>query len=502
MTPRRIALLAVLIPSPALAQWSHYAGVPARIPLAASSAPDLAQPLWTTDQTASGSPIVFDAPAGPIVHSGRVFAPGTVAGQPSLLAFDAATGAHLWDAPVPAPELDSWSTPAADGNAVLFGSGDLLIAFDTSTGAELWRTTLQLPIVNASPCITSDLGPADRVFLTDYDGSYSSFDGGSLYCINLDPFDPALNPYQPGEIVWRAATDAALSGASPAYHNGNVYIADAGDPFFGVAGRVHAFDATATASPAPLWSTDDPGGDAYFGGVSVSGGAVYAASYDFAGTQFSATLTKLDASTGSVVWSTPANRTSSVPIPLSDGRVLLSTGIDGFGSIAALQLFTSTGTLLWDSALDSWNDDGDNTPEPGEYLALGGWTHLPAVIETSSATLIATGTLPSTSLFSGYSQLSLLDLRFTPSDASFVRSSASGAANSPALSGGLLYTTGPGGLHAYGSAAPSFDIDGSGAVTTEDLYAWHATPTDLDGDGQANTADALALEAALRESTP
>jgi len=45
-----------------------------------------------------------------------------------------------------------------------------------------------------------------------------------------------------------------------------------------------------------------------------------------------------------------------------------------------------------------------------------------------------------------------------------------------------------------------FDIDGSGAVDVEDVYAWHAAPMDVSGEGTADTLDRWMVELCARAS--
>src|SRR5262249_37171237 len=153
-----------------------------------------------------------------------------------------------------------------------------------------------------------------------------------------------------------SVTIGASSGNTPAVWNGRVFVTSAGDGGFGP-GQVWCFDARAITAPTPLWVTLNPAGEPFFGGTCVherQGGAdLFCASYAFYGNSTSANLLKVDAATGAVRWSAPCNRTSSTPLVLPDGRVCLSGGIRGYGSVPTLQLFrddATTATLLWDSA--------------------------------------------------------------------------------------------------------------------------------------------------------
>ena len=104
-----------------------------------------------------------------------------------------------FSAPVDTPALDSWSTPLIDesNERLIVASGETVTAFEAETGVPAWSATLEMDVVNASPLVTSDLGPADRLFLTDADG-FLTQGGGNLYCINIDPRDAQTNPFDPG----------------------------------------------------------------------------------------------------------------------------------------------------------------------------------------------------------------------------------------------------------------------------------------------------------------
>jgi outer membrane protein assembly factor BamB len=515
-----LATLAGAAHAQTLDVWSHAAAGPQRVAVAGVPGPGTiatAQRIVSSD--ALGRPVSFTGQGTPIVTPDLVIAPGSlmISGSPAprLLAFDRRTGQNRWAASVPPALFSSWSSAAFDGlnRGVLFASGQTLFCLDEATGQTRWSTSLPRAVVNASPLVTSTLGPRNRVFITDYSGAGAS---AQLHCINADPFHPTLNPYQPGQVVW-SFTIGASSGNSPALapELGLVFVATAG--LFGQGpGRVLAFRADDTANPpTPLWDTQNPIAEAFFGGLAYAraadGPAVYAASYAFFGSTDSANLVKLDARTGAVRWSIACNRTASVPVPLPDGRVLLSTGIAGFGSVPALQLFADTGSsaqILWDSSFATWVDlNANGQRDPGEFTPMGGWAHQPGVrgkpLGTHALTVFVgspadpDGLGPAASLYA--LTLDRLPGGANPGPAWLAQTSTL-AGGSPALSEHNLYAIGPQGLVFFGPPPPQFDVDADGSLTIDDLYAWSQGRgrRDVNLDGAVNAGDRVLLESRFR----
>ncbi len=494
----------------ARADWTHLGHDGARVAHVPAPSIALTSPAWTLAQTDGGEAIDWIGHASPVVSSDRVCATARIDGDAFVLAVDRTDGSIAWMQPIGSPFLNSFSTPVIDveHDAVIVASGSDVDAFDFETGSPLWSSALQKPVVNASPVITTDLGPADRLFITDYDG-YLLFGGGRLYCINIDTFDAALNPWQPGDVVWSVGLGQASSGNSPAYRNGVVCVADAGNPNFFEPGSIRAWDAAATSAPAPLWTFTNVIDEGFYGGVAIAEAngetCVYAATYAFFGALDSANLVKLDAATGALHWSVACNRSQSIPVPLDDGRVVLSTGIPGFGSQPSLQVFedhTTSATLVLDTATDSWIDDGDGVIESGEFLSMGGWTHQAVVVSAGGMTLAYAGSPAASSGFMPYTDLRLVDLDADPSEPGFVLDHFAPAGGSAAVVGDTMYTIGPGGLTAFGLLVPALepDVNGDGGVDANDLYAWDAGvgARDVDGSGMVDGADRSALFDVLR----
>lgn len=443
---------------------------------------------------------------------GRVSRPGGPSNEPRVFAFTRDEGEPVWSRPITSPSLDSWSSPVLDpcNGTVIVCSGRMVAAFDRATGTPRWQRQVTRVIVNASAVVTGDLGPRDRLFVTDFNGGGTS---GRLYCINVDPFDAGVNPYEPGDIVWSTVI-GGTSGNSPAYEAGVVYVATTGryftPPTPSEPGSILAFSATALA-PEPLWTFVNVLEPGFYGGVCVRRDAdgvpmVYAASYNFAlsGPLASSNLVKVDGTSGQLVWSVPCGRTSTIPVPLPGGRVLVSEGVRGeFGSAAALSMFEDTGSsaqLLWNTAQATWNDlNGNQVIEEGEYKPMGGWTMQPVVSQFGGRSLAVVGLIPG-GAGEQTEELLVVDLGTGPLDPGFVVSETHGPGNPAALAGTTLYSTGEHGLHAFGATTLQLDLNGDGTVTVDDLYSWEQGlgGTDVNRDGVSNAEDRAWVAAAVR----
>lgn len=470
-----------------LLDWTHFAGAPDRAASARGPAPS----SFPSPAIISPGATSFLGASGGVLLRRHAFFLARVNSVHSLVCIDARTRLVHWASPVQPPFLDSWSAPVIDARnrAVLVASGTSLACFDAVSGALRWTSPLVRPVVNASPLVTTDLGGQNRAFITDYDPFGSS---GSLYCINVDPFDPLRNPFLPGDLVW-SVTLGATSGNSPAYADATLFVAAISDgSAFGGPGIIQAFDARALSPPSPLWTFTNPAGHGFYSPVSFREGVVHAASYSFFGGLFNSNLVRLEASTGALLSSTPCGRSATAPVPLADGRVLLSAGLDGFGSIPTLQCFAPDGSLLWDTALDTWIDLNANLViDPGEYLRVGGWTLQPAAFASHALA----GTLPpGGSLSAPATDLYLLDLARFPSHPDFIASHLPGAGTSPTVAWDGILTLGQAGLHALGLFRDD-DVNQDGRVDLEDLFAWEQGlgSRDIDGNGIVNADDRALL---------
>jgi len=405
-------------------------------------------PAITTQRFIASAPgVELVGQSGPVVADHMVFVYGekdvvqgdAVVTVNEVLAFSEIDGHLVWSEPVGDKQWDSHTSPTVDldrGN-VLIASGTAVTALDMATGEVAWETTLGTkPIVNSSICVLGDLA-----FIIDYTGALS---GATLYALNLDPDHPTL---EAGEVAW-AQPISKGSGCEVAVDSsgGPMLVATDSDGYLrqftpgGGAGWTFAVPGAGNFYPPPPFG-------AFFGGATVVDGRVYAATYEYYGGQDSALLYCIDATTGEEVWSEPSERSDTIPI-VTDSLVILSGGIDGYGSVPKVEAFDkATGAKQW------------------QWTGGGGWTAQPVLV----GNVLYVGALPVDDDHAPCADLYALDITKLPTDSEFVVGHFAGAGSSPAFANGNIYTIGAAGLYAFG---PPVAGDPVVEVATEDGLDW------------------------------
>lgn len=429
-----------------------------------------------------------------------------------LLAISRETGSAVWAAAIPPPLVDSFSSAAVDvlRQRVIVASARDVICFDAITGGEMWRRTLTRNVVNASPIVVDDVSGRGRAFVTDYDGFGVA---ASLYCINLDARS-ATNPFDPGDLVWRVPIGGA-SGATPAFLPaseggvGLVYVATRGEPSF-MPGSIIAYDAHADAAPSPAFIINNAIDEGFYGTLSVApptadgeAPTLYAVSYEFYGGLNSANLLAVDGASGAIRWSVPSNRGGAAPVLLGNGRIAVSAGVQGFGTLPSVALYLDRGDHgieLWNSVRDSWiDDDGDGLIDPSECDSVGLWSYQP--IASGDLKLLCVGIAPESAMLNAFgASIATVDVSLWPMDRLFCRRTF-GTSGSPAAGRGWFYSIGANGVAAL--AMPRIDVNGDGRTTIDDLSALERGEVSLDrrdvnGDGAVSPGDRHELTSQLR----
>lgn len=416
------------------ADWTQLGGGPNHASISTTAPPHLNTVRWIAQPQPDEE---FVANANPIIEKGRVFIPARIFNDwthvsNAVICFSEQNGARLWRTELPMDFSESWSSLAVHpvNGSIIAATDRTITALNTDDGAFCWSIEPGGRIINSSPTISTGLfnsgKPANRVFISNY---YAAPGGGTtptLYAINVDQFDGDGNPYQPGEVVWSVPIDRP-QGSTVAYHGGAVFVAT-------TTGKVYSLDAC-TGKQNWLQTVASL---RCFGGVTVCNGAVFAAGYNFNAGQNNARLAKLDATDGTLIWTTPCERTDSIPVVTGDGRIVVSGGIGGpFGSAPKVQMFVDNGnsaSLVWDSHVDT-----------AGALSIGGWATQPVF----ACGYLFVGQPPDGDL-SPYLKLQMLNLNYQPGQPGFVRSEHIGAGGSPAINGQSLYSIGTDGLVAIG----------------------------------------------------
>ncbi len=334
--------------------------------LSATSAPNGAHVLWDADVG------VREIVSTPAVAFGNVY----FATFDGLVALDASTGHVRWMNPV----VKGFSSPAAfDGTVVLGSSDGSVYRLDAATGAVRWSTRLvEAPAFSG---ITSSPRVAfDRVYI----GTLNETGGpGELVSVWVSN----------GTVAWRHPT-ASIHYSSPALWNGTLYVGVMGryntttqttfDPPYGIlavsaaSGGDRWFFPTAgpvAASPvivgdmvvAPsrdgtVYALDREYGAMRWrvssvGGVSspaFDGRAIYVGGGIVTPSGGSGTVTALDPADGATFWQYRTNGAVQSSISVADGKVFLSTNVNG-GRVYALN--ATSGTPVW------WH-----VPVPVDYI--------------------------------------------------------------------------------------------------------------------------------------
>ncbi len=299
-------------PQSRLAEWTHRAG---------NAVHNIAHPalsprptrIWSAD-IGQGNSRKYRITADPIVAGGLVF---TLDSRSTVTATSVG-GETAWRRSlVPASDRAG----DASGGGIAFGGGKVFVttgfgevhALDPRSGAEIWKQALDAP-ATASPTVQGDL-----LYVVSRDNVAWAIDTGNgrvRWRVPGTPSDSgmvggagpavtdqlAIFPFASGEIVaalrqggvrlWGATVSGGRKGR--AYANVTDIIADPviadGVLYTGnQSGRAVAMD---VQSGERLWTASDGA----YGPVWVAGGSVFLVSDE-------ATLVRLDAATGEVIWS-------------------------------------------------------------------------------------------------------------------------------------------------------------------------------------------------------
>jgi outer membrane protein assembly factor BamB/tRNA A-37 threonylcarbamoyl transferase component Bud32 len=263
----------------------------------------------------------YDFGCAPTVANGVVYM-GSF--DDNLYAFNATTGAKLWQAPT---KGRIGSSPTLANGVIYIGSDDgILYAFNASNGRYIWSVPTG-SVISSSPAFANGLvyvgsddhklyainannGTIRWTFTTgDQVVSSPTVANGAVYIGSNDHTFYALDA-DTGKVLWKVPTGGSIM-SSPAVANGIVYIGSEDH-------KLHAFDAV---NGTPLWMAST--GSSIRSSPTVANGLVYVGSDDHK-------LYAINADDGTIRWtfttgdqvvSSPTVANGAVYIGSNDGNL-------------------------------------------------------------------------------------------------------------------------------------------------------------------------------------
>ncbi len=281
--------------------------------------------------------------ASPVVVGNRVYLFARQADKEVLLAFNADTGAKLWESGYQAPfqmnpaaarhEKGPKSTPTfADGKLYTLGMTSIVTAFDAATGKQLWQKpgTAAQPLYHTgmSPLVDRGLvilhvGGHDKGALSAYDAATGAvkwhWDGdgpgyGSPMVAEIDGTRQVISMTQEnvvgvaaatGELLWKRpfSTPYSQNAITPILYNGSVIVSglDKGITAFRIVRKGGRWETE------NIWEKTDVG--LYMTNAVVVNDTLIGMSHKNSGQFFA-----LDARTGATVWKSAPRQAANAAI--------------------------------------------------------------------------------------------------------------------------------------------------------------------------------------------
>jgi parallel beta-helix repeat protein len=301
--------------------WQQFHYDITNIGFSPSYAPGTNETLWISEDIGAVKS------TSTVIAEGKVFAN---CGN-SLTAMDIFTGELLWNTSIDSTtEWGSWLSPSYHDGKV-FISGKSVYCIDAGDGAITWKYELQESACNAGTSVVDG-----KVFASDWDGRH-------YYCLDEET----------GGLLWKFNV-GSYAQSVPAVADGKVYLSDWG--------TMYCLYMNGTEIWRHTISGDWAEGGNFCGSPTVSDGVVYAGTYNFYG---DGSLSALDATDGTLLWSKAIQRTDSTPV-VAYGNVYITGGCTGYSGKQTYCFDATDGSLIW-------------TTDPAE--AIGGWTCSAAVAD-------------------------------------------------------------------------------------------------------------------------
>lgn len=297
--------------------------------------------------------------------NGKVFVySNKVTSQPTLDAFEASTGTLLWSQPLTGQNM--FTSPPTAGNGMVYiggaGWGGTVYGLRQSDGQEVWRASVangdhSSPVVTADGVYVSYSGPQAYKFdpstgqeIWHYRGPTSG--GGGRTAVLYDDNLYVRGAYTPSYdshwgLVLDAATGNLTSTSGPGYHDSNV--APAFDDGIGYFLEGSVLVARSVPTNAELWRRAD---SAFVSAPIIINGTVYEGSSD-------GTIFAYSGISGQLM------QTLSVGSPiLRPNETTVSRPLTGFGAGNGLFVVAAGNRLV------AFGPKGPVVPEPGTITLL------------------------------------------------------------------------------------------------------------------------------------
>ncbi len=285
--------------------WPMFRHDSVHLGVATTTGPTKGDKLWTYME---GGSTEFFIESSPTVVNGIVYVGsnwnnkvGSIGAN--VFAFNAYTGAKIWNFPTQGPV---YSSPAVSGNRVFIGVENEIYCLNALSGAKVWSFATGGRIAS-SPAVVNDI-------------VYVGSEDDNVYALNA----------KTGTEIWNYTTGGPID-SSPAVTNGIVYIGTYGseEP------NVYALNAS---SGSKIWNFKNA--FPFTSSPAISEGILYIGSGE-------GNVYALNATTGEKIWSFTAfkitkNEGIEASPAVADGVVYI--GSEGGGLYA---LNASTGTQIW-----------------------------------------------------------------------------------------------------------------------------------------------------------
>ncbi len=257
----------------------------------------------------------------------------------NITCLDQRSGEVLWVFPFNASGDFAFGFSPVYSQGRVFFTSDKTYCLNASDGSEIWSFSQPTGkfAIDGSPTIVDG-----RAVVSDWDGHH-------YYCLDADT----------GAELWNFTVEGNAQ-STPAIDQGKVVF---GGWDWGLGGKVYCVNLENGSEIWSLKANNSPCGSA-----AIHNGTVYMATYNFEG---DGDLLAISLDRGEVLWSTQVSPTDSTPV-VADGRVYLCGGCEGFSELVTCCLDASSGDLIWSTPANESIGDWRCSPAYADGLLFAG----------------------------------------------------------------------------------------------------------------------------------